>query len=177
MTITKAVSLATALVLALPLAARADKIGYVDTPRVVSELDDAKAAMARLEGELQAKQKSLEGQKAAFEKEAADLEKKRAVLAPEAFNKAQTALGNKLQGLQRQLMEGQKDLMQKQERAQRELAARLDPVIQEVATAEGFTYIFERAALKFAPAGNDITTQVIRRYNSKYPRGAAAPRK
>ena len=101
------------------------------------------------------------------------LEKKRAVMAPAALEQAQKELFQKLEAAQRSYMELQQDLAMKEQQAMMELLSRLEPVVKEIAEAEGYTYVFEKGAgIFYAPAGNDLTAQVIRKYNQRFPKGS-----
>ena len=167
---------ALAAALLLPLSARADKIGYFDAKRVVAEVEDAKAAKNRLEADVKNKQSQLDKQKTAIEKMEKELEAKKAVLSQSALQQAYADYQQKVQTVQRLYMELQQDLAQKEQQAMGELLQRLEPVVKQLAEAEGYSYVFERSAIFYGPAANDLTAQVIRKYNERYPRGAAAPK-
>ena len=52
---------------------------------------------------------------------------------------------------------------------------RMADIVREIAQADGFTMVFERseAGLAWAPPSLDLTNEVIRKYNAKFPSGAA----
>jgi outer membrane protein len=56
-------------------------------------------------------------------------------------------------------------------------------ISRDIAEADGFTYVLEKGAgIVYAPAALDLTNELIRKYNAKYPGGAkkaeaAAPKK
>ena len=52
-----------------------------------------------------------------------------------------------------------------------ELLQRLEPLVQGLAQADGYTYVFEKneAGLFLAPAAHDLTSELIRKYNQRYP--------
>lgn len=154
--------------------AQAAKIGYFDVKRVLTELEDAKAAKARLEGELKKKQKQLDEMKADLEKAQRELEQKKPVLAPSALAAAEGDLMQKAQAAQKLYFELQQDLAAKEQQAIVEVMGRLEPVVREIADAEGYAYVFEKenAGLIVAPSSGDLTSQVIRKYNQKHPQGA-----
>ena len=154
--------------------AQAAKIGYFDVKRVLTELDDAKAAKARLEGELKKKQKQLDEMKTDLEKAQRDLEQKKPVMAQSARDAAEADLIQKAQAAQKLYFELQQDLAAKEQQAIVEVMGRLEPVVREIADSEGYAYVFEKenAGLIVAPSSGDLTSQVIRKYNQKYPQGA-----
>jgi outer membrane protein len=52
---------------------------------------------------------------------------------------------------------------------------RMAGIVREIAEADGFTMVFERndSGLVYAPPALDLTNELIRKYNSRHPGGAA----
>lgn len=168
------------LALALPAVASAEqKIGYFDVKRILAEVEDAKAAKDRLQRDMDDKQKKLDEQKADIERLQRDFEQKAAVYTQAQKEQMAIELQTKAQSAQRLLFELQADFAQKEQQAIGDLIGRLEPVVRDLAEAEGYTYVFEKseAGLFFAPAGHDLTSEVIRRYNARYPSKAKAATK
>lgn len=161
----------------LPVAQADTKIGYFDVKRILSEVDEAKTAKDKLQREFAAKQKQLDAKRDELEKMQREIEQKGAVL-------SQTAKQNMAMEFQQKLVEANKlygdlqnDLAQQEQRALGELLGRLEPVVIDLAKSEGYTYVVEKneAGLFYAPAGHDLTAQLIRRYNERFPSKTAAP--
>lgn len=174
-----------AALLASPLSAWAQsgaKIGYFDVKRILAEVEDAKEVKARLQRDFDAKQKKLDQQRTELEKLGKELEQKAPVLSQAAKEQAFTDYQRKVGEAQKLLMEIQGDLAQQEQQALIDILGRLEPVVREIAVAEGYTYVFEKneAGLFFGPGEHDLTAQVIRKYNQRYPAGggkAKAPAK
>src|SRR2546423_1732337 len=103
-----------ALALALPLnlvaarAARAEKIAYVDIARVIQEVDEGKAAKARLKSELDAKRTELSKKELEFKNLGEEYQKQQGVLTDEAKAQKQAELQKKygeLKQMQQQMQE------------------------------------------------------------------------
>ncbi len=171
---------ALALVLASGAVARADsqKLGYFDVKRVLSELEEAKSARSRLEADFKKKQKQLDEQKSVIEKAQKEFEQQQAVLAPAAREAKQRELMQTLESAQRTYVELQQDLAAQEQNALGGLIERLGPVVGEIAESEGYGFVFEKgeSGLFYGRSGDDLTSQVIRRYNQKFG-GKAAPAK
>src|SRR5437868_9074504 len=84
--------LALPLLLAVPVRAQAMKIGYVDVQRAIQEVEEGKAARARLQDELKQKRGDLERKRAELEKLKADYDKQAPVLSEDAKRKKQEEL-------------------------------------------------------------------------------------
>src|SRR5207253_103133 len=70
------------------------------------------------------------------------------------------------QGMQKELSEKERELTSK-------IFQKMEGIIGEIATAEGLTFVFDRnAGLVYAPPSLDLTNDLVRRYNDKYPSGA-----
>jgi outer membrane protein len=51
----------------------------------------------------------------------------------------------------------------------------MEGVIADIATAEGLTFVFDRSAgLVYAPTSLDLTNELVRKYNVKYPQAVSA---
>ena len=60
------------------------------------------------------------------------------------------------------------------------IGERLDPVVKEIAEAEGLTFVLEKGAVLYGPSALDLTNELIRKYNARYakkgaPAAGAAP--
>jgi outer membrane protein len=156
---------------AVPALARAEqKIGYVDLQRALNEVEEGKAAKALLQKDFSEKQKQLDAKKADFEQRQADFEKQSVVMSEQA-RKDQTAdLDRRARDLQALFMNLQKDLTEREREATRGIFDRMNAIVREIAEADGFTYVLEKGAgIVYAPASLDVTNELIRKYNAKYP--------
>jgi outer membrane protein len=176
------VLLALALV---PQAARAEqKIGYVDLQRALNEVDEGKAAKALLKKDFDEKQKQLDVKKAEFDKLQADFEKQSVVMSDQARKDKAQDLDRRARELQALFVNLQKDLSEREREATRGIFDRMNQIVREIAEADGFTYVLEKGAgIVYAPPSLEVTNELIRKYNARYPGGAqkkaeaAAPKK
>ncbi|HET8539282.1 MAG TPA: OmpH family outer membrane protein [Anaeromyxobacter sp.] len=177
-------SLLLALALA-PVAARAQqKIGYVDLQRALNEVEEGKAAKAVLQKDFAEKQKQLDARKTEFEKLQSDFEKQAVVMSEQARKDKAQDIDRRARELQALFVNLQKDLSEREREATRGIFDRMNAIVQDIAEADGFTYVLEKGAgIVYAPASLDLTNELIRKYNAKYPGGgarkteAAAPKK
>jgi len=170
---------------AVPAAGRAEqKIGYVDLQRALNEVDEGKTAKALLQKDFAEKQKTLDAKKAEFEKLQADFEKQSVVMSEQARKDKTADLDRRARDLLALFVNLQKDLSEREREATRGIFDRMNGIVREIAEADGFTYVFEKGAgIVYAPASLDVTNELIRKYNAKYPGSgakkaeAAAPKK
>jgi outer membrane protein len=163
---------AVALALALaPVAASAEqKIGYVDLQRALNEVEEGKGAKALLKRDFDEKQKQIDARKAEFDKLQADFEKQATVMSEQARKDKGQDLDRRARELQALFVGLQKDLSDREREATRGIFDRMSQIVGEIAEADGFTIVLEKnAGLVYAPASLDVTNELIRKYNARYP--------
>ena len=166
------------LALLASTAARAEtKIGYVDLQRALNEIEEGKAAKATLKRDFDEKQKQLDAKKSEFDKLRQDFEKQAVVMAEQARRDKAAELDRKANDLQQFWGQLQKDLSERERDATRGIFDKMSVITREIAEADGFTMVLERndAGIVFALPALDLTNELIRKYNTKFPGGAKKP--
>src|SRR5215208_2931517 len=163
--------------------ARAEKIGYVDVQRAVSEVDEGKAAVAKLRQEFEPKlakqQETIQAKQDEFNKALADFEKQKGVLSEAAAKERQEDLARRYRELRTADVALQQEMEERRRGVMQGILDRMELVIGDVAEANGFAVVLERQAVLHAPQASDLTTEVIRKYNTRFkgapPATAKAP--
>jgi outer membrane protein len=145
------------------------KIAYVDLQRAFAEVDEGKAAKAKLEQLRDAKQKELDKEQEALKKEKDTFEKQMATMTDTARQQQGTELQKKLYDLQQRFEKGRAELAQTERETLSGILGKMQPIIQTIAQRDGFTMVFEKtdSGLLYAPASLDITNELIRLFNEK----------
>jgi outer membrane protein len=182
MTKTTRIATLAALTLALvPAAGRAveTKFGYVDLQRALEEIDEGKGAKAQLKKEFDEKQKQLDQRTDEVKKLDADFQKQSLVMAPDAKAAKAAEIERKKVEVQQFFVGLQQELAQKEREVTRGIFDKMVGMVREQAEAEGFTMVFDRNTVLYAPPSLDITNELVRKYNARYGagKGAAAPKK
>jgi outer membrane protein len=161
----------------VPRVARAElKIAYVDLQRAFAEVDEGKAAKAKLEQMRDAKQKEVDKDQEALKKEKETFDKQMATMT-DATRAQQTAeLQKKFMELQQRFQKGQQELQQNERETLSGILSKMQPIITTIAQRDGFTLVFEKtdSGLLYAPPSLDLTNELIRMFNEKN-KGAATP--
>jgi outer membrane protein len=152
------------------------KLAYVDLQRAFAEVEEGKAAKARLEQMRDAKQKEIDKEQEVLRKEKETFEKQIATMTEAARTEKGTALQKKLYDLQQKFEKGRADLAQNERETLAGILGKMQPIIQSIAQRDGFTMVFEKtdSGLLYAPASLDLTNELIRIFNEKN-KVAAAP--
>src|SRR5580698_3613564 len=151
------------------------KLGFVDMQRALNETDDGKKAKAALKKVFDQKQKELDEQQAALKKDIDDLDKKRTLLPPDQVREKEGELQQRMQKVQQTYLRHQQDLSGKEQEATAKIYERMNKIIAKIAASENFAMIVDKSALVFAKPQLDLTSELIRRYNSG--EGGDAPAK
>ena len=172
---------ALALAIAVPHAARAAelKIGYVNLQQAVTEVDEGKAARDTLKKEFDQKQKMLDDKQNELKRMKEDLDKQMVVMSDDAKREKAMEFERKVNDMQQVYVQMQKDLQDREREMMKVIFDKMEAVIKDIATAEGYTYVFEQqnAGLMVAPPTANMTQELVRRYNVKYGKSGAAPAK
>ncbi len=169
---------ALALTLA-PAAARAEaKFGYVDLQRALEEIDEGKGAKAQLKKDFDEKQKQLDQRTDEVKKLDADFQKQALVMAPDAKSAKSAEIERKKVEVQQFFVGLQQELAGREREVTRGLFDKMIGMVRELAEAEGFTMVFDRNTVLYAPPSLDVTNELVRKYNARFVAGkGAAPAK
>jgi len=151
--------------------ARAEqKIGYVDLQRALTEVDEGKTAKSKLKAEFDKRQKQLDAEQQALKQDKEDLDKRQMAMTEDARMAKQQELMGKLQEVQQHYVKMQGELSDQERQMTQAIFTKMQGIIGQIAQSEGLTFVFDKGAgLVYAPASLDLTNDLIRRYNEKYP--------
>src|SRR5512137_1362105 len=172
MTVRTAALAAVALALA-PLASRAAdaKFGYVDLQRALEEIDEGKAAKAQLKKSFDEMQKQLDQRTDEVKKLDADFQKQALVMAPDAKAAKAAEIERKKVEVQQFFVGLQQELAGKEREVTRGIFDKMVGMVRELAEAEGFTMVFDRNTVLYAPPSLEVTNELVRKYNGRYGAG------
>lgn len=164
-----------ALLAGLAPAARAEtRIGIVDFQRAGEECDEGKAMLAALKKEIDEKQKQLDVKQTEFQTLQADFEKQQALLNEQTKQAKMAELEKRAAELRQMFMQLNQEVSQRQGEAVKGMSDRVKAVVKEIADGEGLQMVIDRGAVVYASSALDITNEVIRKYNVRFPRKADA---
>ncbi len=163
--------LAAAIAICLPSRANADvKVGYVNIQRALDELEEGKAAKARLQGLLEAKQKELDKERDALRKEKELLDKQAGLMSEEVRLQRQNDLQQRLVELAQRWEKGTAELTNKEQAELQAIFTKLYPIIELIAQREGLTMVFNKTAgMIYGQPRLDYTNEMIRIYRERNP--------
>jgi outer membrane protein len=162
--------------LALAPAARAaeTKIVVVDFQRAMMECEEGKNAVAGIKKDSEEKGKVLEAKQKEIEAAIADFEKGKAVLSDQARDAKTEELQKRRYEWNQAMAQLQNDVNDRLSDASKDVGEKMKLLVKSIAEAENIQVVLDRSAVVWGQGSLDITNEVIRKYNAKYPLKAGA---
>ncbi len=161
----------THLLLAVPALAQGlpARIGVVDFQHALNEVEEGKKAKKTLEGKYEGKRQELESRKAELETLKQALEAQAVMLSDQARRSKEEDYSEKLVAFQQALMESNQEMAAMEQDLTGDILEKLSNVAATIGKEQGYTLIIEATAVVYSPDYQDITPQVIQRFNQKAP--------
>ena len=142
----------------------------------VGGVDELLAAKARLQGEVDKKKKDFEAEQGKLRDDKAVLDKQGAMMSEEVRTQKFTEWQKRLYEVMQKAQKVQVDLQDKERTELKKIFEKMDPIIAAIAQREGLTMVFEKtdSGLVYAPPSLDLTNELVRTYNEKYPAKVSA---
>ncbi|MBL8914716.1 MAG: OmpH family outer membrane protein [Archangium sp.] len=154
------------------LTALADvKLGYVDLKRAIELTGEGQAAKAKLKAEVDKKKAEFELEQRKLREDSLLLDRQSSAMSEEVrVQKMKELQGRILQNAEK----GQKlqaELLEREQVELKKIFDRMDPIVKQIAERDGLAMVFERtdSGLIYAPMSSDLTNELIRTYNDKFP--------
>ncbi len=147
------------------------KLGYVDLQRALIEVGEGQAAKNKLRGEMDKKKSELDAEQAKLTDDKAVLDKQGAMMSEEVRTQKFTEWQKRLYDVMQKAQKVQVELQEKERTELKKIFEKMDPIIAAIAQREGLTMVFEKtdSGLVYAPPSLDLTNELVRTYNEKYP--------
>lgn len=143
------------------------KLGYVDLNTALNEVDEGKTAKAKLEADGKAKKQKLEIMQNDIKKMKGEIDKQRLILSAEALREKEVRLQQSFMELQKKTMEFEQDFARKEAEYIKPISDKLQMVINEIGSKEGYSLIVPKEMALYSLPGTDLTSRVITAYNKK----------
>lgn len=149
--------------MASQVSAQEERVGVVNTDRILSESNAAKASQAKIEQEFSARQKTLNDQGAKLKAMIDKYEKDRPTLSATQRTSREADLQTADRDFSRQRDDFQRDLNARRNQELQALLDKANQAVRQVATSEKFDLILTEAA--FVNPKLDITDKVLKLLN------------
>jgi outer membrane protein len=146
-------------------------VGLVDIQKVITTIKEGKNVQKSLEKSFNDKKTVLKKDEDKIKKAQEDYKKQSMVLAEQARMNKEREMQEMMMALQNKTMEYQKDIQKMEQDMKKPILEKLRPIIDDVSKANAVAMTFELSAAPIVYAENkkDITEDVIKAYDKKYP--------
>jgi outer membrane protein len=150
------------------------KFGFVDTLRIVSETEEGKVEIGKVQEYINKKQSEYDAKKGDLDKLSEQYQNQQRNLNPETRDEMEKAITTKDKDLKRFQEDTQADIDRQRDSILGKLGQKVQDVIDAFAKESGYAAIFVRAqAQAYVAPALDVTDEIIKRYNQKFPVTAA----
>jgi outer membrane protein len=136
------------------------KIATMDLEKTLYETPAGKRASAAFDKTRKTKQSELDKKQKDLQKAAAELDKQAPILKPDVLAQKKGALEKQFVELQQTYMKLERDLAGERTKLIQDLLKKAQPIIEEIAKAEGIHLIVDQSAVLFADPGVDLTAKL-----------------
>jgi len=159
------------MMLVVPAANAAFVVGKVDVKQILESIQEGKAIKDKLQGMLTSKQKILKDEEAKIRKAQEDFEKQSVVMNDKAKDKKEREIQEMMYELQKKSVDAQKELQGSEQQLMKPILEKLNELIIAVSKkAEvDLTVEVRSTPIVYAKTEKDLTEDVIKEYNKKYP--------
>ena len=164
----------------LPFTASAQqRLAFYDRSRLMEELEEAKAAKARLHKWTDDRQKELDREQEALRKEKEVLDRQASSLKPDVLQQKQSDLQGRVAILMTKYERMQREAQNRERLEMEPVLSRINQVVARLAEQKGFAMIFDRrtSGLTYGQTQYDLTNEIIRMYNAAFNAAPKPPAK
>ena len=149
------------LAVLLPMLASAQNIGHLNSQEIMAIMPETKQMSEKLDSLQGSYETQLANMQEEFNKKVAEFQQQQATMSPSILEYRQQELAQMEQRMQVFYQTIQKDLQAKQVEYLQPIQARLLEAINKVGTAQGCTYVMDKASMLYvAPDALDLTAAV-----------------
>ncbi|HEY2930169.1 MAG TPA: OmpH family outer membrane protein [Acidobacteriota bacterium] len=146
------------------------KIGFIDSLRIVYETDEGKNEISKVQEFINKKQSEYDTKKTDLDKLSEQYQNQQRTLNPETRGEMEKAIQSRETELKRFQEDTQAEIDRQRDGILGKLGQKIQTLIDDYARENGFAAIFVRSQNQtYVAPSLDITDEVIRRYNTKFP--------
>lgn len=146
---------------ALPAAASDLKIGYIITPKLLSETKLGKESSAKLKAKAEAAEKSLQKKMDDVKKLQDDIQKRMAVLNEGEKQKLSEEYDKQVRDARRMKEDAQRDFDKSRTEIENDMMTKFRSVIEKFAKDNGYDMVLDAGMLLYISQKADVTNEVI----------------
>ncbi len=147
-------------------------VGKVDVQKVLVSVNQGQAVRDQLKKSFDEKQKILKDEEDKIRKLQDDYQKKASVLNDKEKGKKEREIQEKIVAIQQKTANFQKDIQDMEQKLKTPILEKVKAVVDDVAKSADVDLVYEAATapILYAKEEKDLTDDVIKSYNKKFPK-------
>ncbi len=145
----------------------ATRVALIKMQEAIKDTKDGKKAEGTLRKEIDDRQKKLQAEGQKIQGMMEELRKQGAVLDEKARAEKEAAIQKLVMGFEESKMRNQQEFQKRDQEISEPIIKKLRSIVSEVAKEKGYTLVIDTNSVVYAETSDDITDEVIKRYDAK----------
>jgi len=147
--------------------AAGSRVALIRMNEAIKDTKDGKKAEDTLRKEIEERQKKLQAEGQKIQKEMEDLRKQGMVMDEKSRAEKEAAIQKQVMSFEESKVRTQQEFQKRDQEISEPIIKRLRTIVAQVSKEKGYTLVIDSSTVLYADAQDDITDEVIKRYDSK----------
>jgi outer membrane protein len=143
------------------------KVALIRMQEAIKDTKDGKKAEERLKTEVEKRQKTLQAEGEKIQKAMEDLRKQGMVMDEKTRQEKEVAIQKQMQAFEASKMSSQQEFQKLDQEISEPIIKKIRSIVAQVSKDKGYTLVIDTGSVIYANDQDDITDEVIKRYDSK----------
>jgi outer membrane protein len=148
-------------------AASATKVALIRMQEAIKDTKDGKKAEETLKKEIEDRQKKLQAEGEKIQKQMEDLRKQGMVMDEKSRGEKEAAIQKQVMAFEESKMRNQQEFQKRDQEISEPIIKKLRSIVAAVSKEKGYTLVIDTGSVIYANDQDDITDEVIKRYDAK----------
>jgi outer membrane protein len=142
-------------------------VALIRMQEAIKDTKDGKKAETTLKKEIEDRQKKLQGEGEKIQKAMEELRKQGMVMDEKSRAEKEATIQHQVQGFEESKMRNQQEFQKRDQEISEPIIKKLRSIVGEIAKEKNYTLVIDTSSVIYANDQDDITDEVIKRYDSK----------
>ena len=143
------------------------KVALIRMQEAIKDTKDGKKAEATLKKEIEDRQKKLQAEGQKIQAAMEDLRKQAMVMDEKSRAEKEASIQKQVMAFEESKMRNQQEFQKRDQEISEPIIRKLREIVAQISKEKGYTLVIDNGSVIYADAQDDITGEVIKRYDSK----------
>lgn len=145
----------------------ATRVALIRMQEAIKDTKDGKKAETTLRKEIEDRQKRLQAEGQKIQAEMENLRKQGMVMDEKSRAEKEASIQKQVMAFEESKMRNQQEFQKRDQEISEPIIKKLRGIVSDVAKEKGYTLVIDTSSVVYAETSDDITEEVIKRYDSK----------